>query len=82
MFNLLANRIPLHVCLCDIILCMLMQSRIHNTRSLCVRLVERASEDVVCPPFRPPLGGEEGSDVARSLARVGACADELRLMGL
>ena len=30
---------------------------------------------------RPPLAGEEGDAVARNLARVGACADELRLMG-
>jgi hypothetical protein len=29
----------------------------------------------------PPLGGEVGGVTACSLVRVGACADELRLMG-
>ena len=44
-------------------------------RSLCVRLVGRAGEDGRCPPFRLPLGGEEGGTAALILARVGACAD-------
>ena len=34
----------------------------------------------ICPPFSP-LGVEGGEAVARLLARVGACAAELRLMG-
>jgi hypothetical protein len=50
-------------------------------RSLCARLVGRAGEDGGCPPIRPPLGGEGGA-TALSLARVGACADQLRLMGV
>ena len=35
-----------------------------------------------CPLFRFPLGGEVGGVAALSLVRVGACADELRLMGV
>ncbi len=47
-----------------------------------MRLAGRASDDGGCPPFRLPLGGEGGDAVAFSLVRVGACADELRLMGV
>ena len=35
-----------------------------------------------CTPFRHSLDGEEGGAAALTLARVGACADELRLMGV
>jgi hypothetical protein len=51
-------------------------------RSLCGRLGRRAGDGGGCPPLWIPLGGEVGGVVARSLARVGACADELRLMGV
>jgi hypothetical protein len=56
-------------------------SRMIWRRSLCACLVVRACEDGGCPPCRPPLGGEGGA-VALSFVRVGACADELRLMGV
>jgi len=49
-------------------------------RSLCARLVERVGETGGCPPFRVSIGGE--GVAALSLARVGTCADELRLMGV
>ncbi len=47
-----------------------------------MRLVGRDDDDGRCPPFRLPLGGEGGGASALRLARVGACADELRLMGV
>ena len=47
-----------------------------------MRLVGHAGENEGCPLLLPPLGGEEGVVVVRSLARVGACADELRLRGV
>jgi hypothetical protein len=52
---------------------------IYWRRSLRVRLVGRTGEDTGCSPFRLPLGGEEGGAAALILARVGTCADELRL---
>jgi hypothetical protein len=52
------------------------------TRSLCVRLDGRAGEAERCSPLLPPFGGEEGGAVARRLARVGACVEELCLMGV
>ena len=51
-------------------------------RSLCVRLVGRAGEDGGCRPFRLPLGGEKKGTAALIMARVGAYANELRLMGV
>ena len=39
-------------------------------------------DDGGCLPWWSPLGGEVEGATARSLARVGACADELRLMGV
>ena len=50
--------------------------------SLCGRLGGRAGDDGGRPPFRFPLGGEVRGAAALSLARVGACADEIRLMGV
>ena len=47
-----------------------------------MRLVGRVGDDGGCPPFRCFLGEEGLSAAAFSLARVGACADELRLMGV
>jgi hypothetical protein len=49
---------------------------------MCGRLVEWAGDEGGCPPFRLPLGGEVRGAAALSLARVGACANELRLMGV
>ena len=49
-------------------------------RSLCGRLGGRAGNDGGCPPWLFPLGGEVGGVAARNLARVGACAEDLRLM--
>ena len=58
-------------------------SSIIRRRLLCGRLGRRAGDDgVVPPPWWFPLEGEAGGAAARSLARVGACADELRLMGV
>ncbi len=51
-------------------------------RSLCGRLGRRDGDDGGCPPWWSPLGGEVEGAAARSLARVGACAYELRLMGV
>jgi hypothetical protein len=51
-------------------------------RSLCARLVGRACDDGGCPPFRFSLGEEWMGAAALSLARVGSCADELRLLGV
>ena len=51
-------------------------------RSLCGHLSGRAGDDGGCPPCWSPLGGEVGRAVALNLVRVGACADELRLMGV
>ena len=51
-------------------------------RSLCACLGRRAGDDGGCPPWWSPFGGEVGGAVARNLARVGACAEELRLMGV
>jgi len=50
-------------------------------RSLCGRLGRRAGDDGGCPPRRFPLGGKVGGAATCTLARVSACADELRLMG-
>ena len=47
-----------------------------------MRLDGRAGEDVGYSPLMPLFGGEEEGAVARSLVRVGACADELRFMGV
>ncbi len=51
-------------------------------RSVCGRLVGRAGDDggarVGCTPL---IGGDDGPP-ACSFVRVGACADELRLMGV
>ena len=47
-----------------------------------MRLDGRADENGGCSPLGPRFGGEEGCAVARSLAQVGACADEFRLMGV
>ena len=44
------------------------------------RRVRRAAEDGGARPWCSPLGGEGEGVVPRILARVGACADELRLM--
>ncbi len=49
---------------------------------VCGRLGRRAREDGGCPPWWFPLGGEVGGAAALNLARVGAFADELRLMGV
>ncbi len=57
-------------------------SRIIWRRSLCGRLGGRAEDDGGCPPCWCPLGGEVGRTSALNLKRVGACADELRLMGV
>ena len=47
-----------------------------------MRLVGRASDEGGCPPFQLSLE-EEGMGAANlSLARIGACADELRFMGV
>ena len=51
-------------------------------RSPYARLVGWAYADGGCPPFRFPFGEEGMGAVALSLARVGACADELRLLGV
>ncbi len=51
-------------------------------RSLCGRLVGRAGDEGGCPPFRFPLGGDVGGAAALSLARISACAEKLRLMGV
>ena len=48
--------------------------------SLCVRLVGRAGEEGGALPLWLLLGGDGGGAVARILARVCACAGELRLM--
>ncbi len=47
-----------------------------------MRLVGWAGDEGGFPSFRFSLGGEVGGSAALSLARVGACADELRLMGV
>ena len=47
-----------------------------------MRLVGPAGEDGGCPPFRLSLGGEEEGAAALSLARVVACDDEPRFMGV
>ncbi len=47
------------------------------SRSLSVCLIGRIGDDGGCPLFRLPLGGEGGDAAALSLARVGACADEV-----
>jgi hypothetical protein len=57
-------------------------SRIIGRRSLCGRLGRRAGDDGGCLSWWSPLGGEVGSVAPCSLARVGACADELRLVGV
>jgi hypothetical protein len=49
-------------------------------RSQCVD--GQAGEAGRCSPLLAPFGGEEGGAFARSLARVGACAGELRLMAI
>jgi len=49
-------------------------------RSLWTRLAGRASEEGGVRPLRSPPRGDGDGFVARILARVFACADELRLM--
>ena len=51
-------------------------------KSLCGRLGRRAGDDGGCPSRWSSLRKEVGGVAARSLVRVGACADELRLMGV
>ncbi len=57
-------------------------SKIICRESPCGRQVGRGGEEGVCPPFRLPLGGVVGGAAAFRFVRVGACADELRLMGV
>ena len=49
---------------------------------MCGRLGQRAGDDGGFPSRWSPLRGEVGGATACSLVRVGACADELRLMGV
>jgi len=49
---------------------------------MCERRDGRVGDDGRCPPWWFPCGGEVGGATARNFARVGACADELRLMGV
>ena len=49
---------------------------------MCGRLGRRAGDDGGFPSWWSPLRGEVGVATACSLVRVGACADELRLMGV
>ncbi len=42
----------------------------------------RVDEVGVCSPYLPPFGGGEEGVFVRIFARVGACADKLRFMGL
>ena len=51
-------------------------------RSLCGRLGRRAGDDRGFPSWWSPLRGEVGGAMACSLGRVGASADELRLIGV
>jgi len=51
-------------------------------RSECGRLVGRADDDGEALVGFIPLGGGDAGQTARSFVRVGACADELRLMGV
>ncbi len=51
-------------------------------RSFFGYLGRRAGNDGGCPPWWSPLVEEVEGATACSLARVGACADELRLMGV
>jgi hypothetical protein len=49
---------------------------------MCDRRGGRAGEEGVTRPRAPPRGFRGGGLKARLLLRVGACADELRLMGV
>ena len=49
---------------------------------MCGRLGRRAGDDGGFPSWWSPLRGEMGGATACSLVRVGAFADELRLMGV
>jgi len=51
-------------------------------RYVCERLGGQTREDGGCLPCRSPLGVGGRAASALNLARVGACADELRLMGI
>ena len=51
-------------------------------RSECGRLVGRAGDDGEAFAGCIPLGGWGDGQIACSFVRVGACADELRLMGV
>ena len=51
-------------------------------RSVCGRLGRRDGDDGGCPSRWSSLRGEVDGVAARSLVRVGACADELRLIGV
>ena len=51
-------------------------------RSECGRLVGRAGDDGEAFVGNIPLGGGDAGQTACIFVRVGACADELRLMGV
>ena len=51
-------------------------------RSECGRLVGRVGDDGEAFVGYIPLGGGDYGHTASSFVRVGACADELRLMGV
>jgi hypothetical protein len=57
-------------------------SRIIWRKSLCGRLSGRAGDKGGCPLCWCPLGREVGRAAEFNLVRVGACADELRLLGV
>jgi len=49
---------------------------------MCWRLTGRAGDDGGARVECTPLGGGDDGPTARSFVRVGACTDELRLMGV
>ena len=51
-------------------------------RSECGRLMGRAGDDGEARVGCTPLDGGDDGPTTRSFVRVGACADELRLMGV
>jgi hypothetical protein len=51
-------------------------------KASCGRRVGRGREEGGCPPLRLPLVGEVGGAATLRFVRVGACADELCLMGV
>jgi hypothetical protein len=51
-------------------------------KSSCERREGRGGEEGGCLPFRLPLVGDVGGAATLRFVRVGACADELRLMGV